>query len=996
VTNKFKISLPIEKRILLHLLDYTNQKNSYEVEKTITQAGIAVAIGIRLEHVSRAVKHMIKNQLVYSRTGHVRGELRQKKAYFLTPEGLNYAREIKRDFNDRKILIRTFDDELKEIKFVEINNFLRFKISPLDAYNYSNKNDDNIIELKEVIKDSKFIDIPDKIKSNDLLSEESKHKLIVSSNIPEIGSFVGREKEIKIINNALKTNSKFIVIQGIAGIGKTTLVAKILEDLKTKTNLFWYQFEVWSSIKHVLKSMSDFLNQLGKVGLFNYFKSDKGFDLSEVMDILSSELDGLKAIFVFDDFQRCDKHTMEFFSSLKNTHGNIQLPRFIMTSRTKQRFYDQRDITLKKIVTEIILEGLDKKSSKELVNIENLENTDFNRIYDILNGHPVGLKLLDNLSEITYQKDFYEFIEDQIFNELSEEEKELMAVACVFRNPVNSDALFMDGNIANFDTLTNLEQKFMIIKNQMGHYNMQDFLMELYSKRLSPTQKKSIHNHAAGYYYGKDDDVCVMEHIYHLLSAEENLKAAECIIEFGDRLISHGYLDLFDFLNYFDNKNIPIELAKEISILKGDVLIKIGEWDRALQHFESELKILDSINEKANMAEIYNKMGKIYGQIGEIDKNIKYNKESLKLYKEQEKKKEMAAIYNDLGINYRKRGDFKESRKMFQKSLKIFTEIDENNAVSLINYNLGKLYDCMNNHKTAINYYKFGFESSEKNNFQYGLALGNKLLGEHYFNRNDSSSSIRYLNQSIDQFSKIKLTKIIIKIYCKLGEIFDSQNDFEKSVEYYKKALYSLEKKILKKRIFRSGDGQNGFSLDNDTLNLDEQSQFFDGHSFNDEKKMVMKVFERIGNIYRKFEKYDDAIIYHTKQLEIASEIKDEFGLATSNINIGIDYQKSKIYDKSIYTYENALKILQSLNDRIGLLTVHRNLGRVYNLNKDPKNAIIHLNTSLDISKNIQYDLGTGLAYREIGKILLRAGERKKGDIYLTKARRLLNENLNK
>jgi hypothetical protein len=50
----------------------------------------------------------------------------------------------------------------------------------------------------------------------------------------------------------------------------------------------------------------------------------------------------------------------------------------------------------------------------------------------------------------------------------------------------------------------------------------------------------------------------------------------------------------------------------------------------------------------------------------------------------------------------------------------------------------------------------------------------------------------------------------------------------------------------------------------------------------------------------------------------------------------------------------------------------------------------------LDLSKNIQYITGTANAYREIAKIYIKIGDKKKGNIYLKKARRLLNNNGNK
>ena len=82
--NRFRISISVEKRIILHLTDYIENKNKTEVVNDITQFGIANAVAIRLEHVSRSVKRLVVDGSVFVRSAHIRGLNRRRKAYFLT------------------------------------------------------------------------------------------------------------------------------------------------------------------------------------------------------------------------------------------------------------------------------------------------------------------------------------------------------------------------------------------------------------------------------------------------------------------------------------------------------------------------------------------------------------------------------------------------------------------------------------------------------------------------------------------------------------------------------------------------------------------------------------------------------------------------------------------------------------------------------------------------------------------------------------------------
>jgi predicted transcriptional regulator len=159
MTKKFKISIPVEKRIILHLLDYIKLRNTIEGSDAITQQGIAKATGIRIEHVSRSVKRIKTSGYVFVRSTYIKEINRHKKAYFLTKEGISYAKEIKSWFDKKSILIRTLDNEIREIKFYEIDKFVNFRIKPLDVIKYASKSNDWILDLRNILRNRNNMDI---------------------------------------------------------------------------------------------------------------------------------------------------------------------------------------------------------------------------------------------------------------------------------------------------------------------------------------------------------------------------------------------------------------------------------------------------------------------------------------------------------------------------------------------------------------------------------------------------------------------------------------------------------------------------------------------------------------------------------------------------------------------------------------------------------------------------------------------------------------------
>src|SRR6266571_172980 len=161
--------LTIQERILLHLSAFTPARDAYTVPREVTQAGISGALAIRVAHASREVRKLVEANLVDQRDAAVQGGRRHQKAYFLTPAGAQAAQKM------------------------------RAEAGPLLA-----------------------------------ASMPSAHPLprapvLVERERPTLRYFFGRSDEIEAAHKVLAARGTLVVI-GIAGIGKSTLGAKLFEE----------------------------------------------------------------------------------------------------------------------------------------------------------------------------------------------------------------------------------------------------------------------------------------------------------------------------------------------------------------------------------------------------------------------------------------------------------------------------------------------------------------------------------------------------------------------------------------------------------------------------------------------------------------------------------------------------------------------------------------------------------------------------------------------
>jgi len=115
-----KITLTVDERVILHLMEFIPNEEDFEAPEGTTQAGIAKGVGIERKHVPRAVKKLIIDNLVETRVSHVKGGRQRKKVYFLTFEGKALSRRIWENLSKKMVVLRDETGNDKEMTFSEL------------------------------------------------------------------------------------------------------------------------------------------------------------------------------------------------------------------------------------------------------------------------------------------------------------------------------------------------------------------------------------------------------------------------------------------------------------------------------------------------------------------------------------------------------------------------------------------------------------------------------------------------------------------------------------------------------------------------------------------------------------------------------------------------------------------------------------------------------------------------------------------------------------
>lgn len=251
------------------------------------------------------------------------------------------------------------------------------------------------------------------------LKESSSHENLlaeIKSNIENrrvvnpylfLQDFLGREHELKHLREYWDTGKKNVVIHGLAGIGKSSLVSYFLEHV-----LKILPVRVF---RHDFRLSPDFPSFARYLGNFLSLKPPTSDDPQEYVSALINGLNNTNLVLFFDNFEEVlrdsdeisnsklrplkikDQNLSSFIDNLLRGQTGVNI---YITSRYQPDFGLAGSNCVYLSDTES-LAGLDKDNSKKLLDLRTggiqISEDDWGNINQILNGHPAATELLGQI-----------------------------------------------------------------------------------------------------------------------------------------------------------------------------------------------------------------------------------------------------------------------------------------------------------------------------------------------------------------------------------------------------------------------------------------------------------------------------------------------------------------------------------------------------------------------------------------------------------------------
>ncbi len=857
---KKKFFFSIRERILLHLSAFQIYENELEAPDELTQFGIAEVVLAGRSTCSKLLQEMEEKGLLYGRRAHVPSGKIRRTVYFLTPRGQLQAEKIRKRAETTLVKVRTLSGDVKKLKVIDIPDEVPVHAPLVDVVCHISR---GVFDVQVFVNRMKT----------------RREKVAYLHFMPRLRHFFDRQDELQGIDNWLNSKKqKILVLHGLPGVGVTTLAGKVATDLRDERSVFWYSIHEWSTPRDVVQQIGEFLSRLNRKELLMHVQAHEALEMTDALFMLESGLQGLKALMVFDDYDKAAGQLDAFFSSLKDLVAAVDGPKVIVTGRSVPKFYDRRDVKVKDLVAELQVEGLDEGGTARILSLNNIPEPAFMEMYKKTKGHPLFLELIRG-PEFADTRDIDKFLEEELFSRLLDVERRVLGLASVFRKPIHVDALFLDNDV-DFVVITGLSDRSLLKESTPKMFDVHDLVRRFFYERLPPPRRRRYHSWAARFYTSKGAPEDLVEAQYHLLKAGRIDAAAKAAATHGGVILHGGRREEFTrILDRLKGEELQEQVRNELRLLEGRIKDLEGKWDEALAHYEAVVKEARRLGVGGLEAEARRRIGSQLLSRGEYANAEAQLVKALELYRKARNLDGQAEAYYGLGFIRNLTSEFMEAYREFRKGMHC-VERTGNKAI------------------TAKLLYAFGVNYGQRGNY---------------------SKSVSYKLRSMNILEEIRDIYQLAKVYIGLGMSYQELEDFDEALRYYEKAIeYS---RLTGDHRTLAYAMQNASSIHLGDDNYDQAAELIDEAS---------AIFQRLGErrkiawslLYRGFVDFsrgnsDAAVESWSNGMAQLREMKDMRGIALFSLTLARLHADDGSIDLAIAYLKEAEAVAKDIDHEV-------------------------------------------------------------------------------
>lgn len=377
----------------------------------------------------------------------------------------------------------------------------------------------------------------------------------------------------------------------------------------------------------------------------------------------------------------------------------------------------------------------------------------------------------------------------------------------------------------------------------------------------------------------------------------------------------------------------------------------LGDIPNAIKLIERSFAILEKLGNIKGQADNLANLASCYQTLGDVPKTIEHLEHALVIHEKLRSIQGQASDIANLGLCYQKLGNIPKAIECHERALAIFSNLGSIESQAGQFGNLGACYRTLGEILKAIEYHEHALVIHEKLGTIQGQSSNLGGLGLCYRMLGDIPKAISYHDRAL-AFDE------------KLGDIEAQANEIANLASCY----------------LTSGDIPTAVAHLERALDIHEKLGSIQGQA---------SVLGNLGVCYQTLGDIPKAMEYHERTRVFHEKLGNIEGQANAFNNLGVCYLVLEDPLRAIEHLKRALAINIELGSVPGQAQVLGSLGSCYHMLGDIPKAIEHLRRALAINKKLGIIEGQAFQLANLGFIAREHGSAEQSRDYLVRARQI-------
>jgi len=725
--------------------------------------------------------------------------------------------------------------------------------------------------------------------------------------------FIGRDGAVLALERAMHRKPAGLLIQGLGGVGKTTLARGFLQWLQATDGLgkggFWFTFQDIRSAEFVFNRMGEALfgpqfitTEMGPKldTLAEVFRENRFLIVWDNFEVVRGIPGTAVAAMLSDEDQALLK---TFLARLRGGQTKV-----IITSRSDEEWLETTNRY------EIPLGGLQGEERwdycevilRDLGLTIDRKDADLVTLMDLLGGHPLAMRvILPRLAK-------------------------LKAAALIQALQSNLTALGPSGDPAQdklFATLRFAEQSLpddlrpLLVPLALHERFVDADYLENMAKQVDPLWTRAPIDRflgalaVAGLLNDRGQGIFEMHPA--LTGFLRSTRPPGASDEPGERW-SRAFVNL---MGQLADDLAPRELHEQrgpIFLHGANFHVALGEAERLKMDFLSRALIIQSLAVHALNTRNFQEAARLFERLATLANNL------------GEAEGE-ASAYHQLGMIAQEQRDFASAEQWYRKAMAIKEKQGNEHDAASTYHQLGMIAGEQRDFASAEQWYCKAMAIFEKQGNEHGVASTYRQLGMIALERRDFAGAEQWYRKSMAIEEKQGNEHGAAISYHQLGMIAEEQRDFASAEQWYRKSLAIEEKQ---------GD-EHGAAI----------------------------TYHQLGVIAQEQRDFAGAEQWYRKSLAIKEKQGDEHGAAITYHQLGMIAQEQRDFVSAEQWYRKALAIFEKQGNEHGVASTYHQLGRIAEEQRDFAGAEQWYRKALAIVEKQGDEHGTAITYHQLGMI---------------------------